>query len=107
LSLPRFLSGIGWIVAGSWLWGILAIAAGIVILIIPRILNYVVGVYLIILGLGQIFASGWALFPLIVGALTLLFGIIVMVNPGVLNALVAIIFIIQGIMLLTQYYHWF
>ena len=66
-----------------------------------------VGIYLIILGVAQIFASGWAIAPLIVGAVTLLFGIIVMVNPGVLNALVAIIFIIQGVLLLAQYWHWF
>jgi predicted membrane protein len=67
-----------------------------------------VGIYLIIIGIGQIITSGFTLgVPLVVGALTLLFGIIVMVNPGVLNALVAIIFIIQGIFMLAQYYHWF
>jgi uncharacterized membrane protein HdeD (DUF308 family) len=77
-------------------------------MIFPRILNYLVGIYLIILGIGQILGSGFALgLPLIAGAITLLFGIIVLASPGVLNALVAIIFIIQGILILAQYYHWF
>lgn len=35
--------------------GVLALAAGIVILIVPRILNYVVAAYLIAVGLIQIF----------------------------------------------------
>lgn len=35
--------------------GILALAAGILILIVPRLLNYVVAAYLIVVGLVQIF----------------------------------------------------
>lgn len=37
------------------LFGILALAAGILILIFPRVLNYIVAVYLIIVGLITLF----------------------------------------------------
>lgn len=35
--------------------GILALAAGVLILVVPRILNYVVATYLIVVGVIQIF----------------------------------------------------
>lgn len=35
--------------------GIIALIAGILILIIPRLLNYIVAIYLIVVGLIQIF----------------------------------------------------
>lgn len=35
--------------------GILALAAGVLILVVPRILNYVVAAYLIVVGVIQIF----------------------------------------------------
>ena len=37
------------------LTGILALVAGIVVLLFPKILNYVVGIYLIVVGLIDIF----------------------------------------------------
>lgn len=36
--------------------GIIALIAGILILIVPRLLNYIVAIYLIVIGLIQIFA---------------------------------------------------
>lgn len=35
--------------------GVLALLAGIIILLVPRVLNYVVAIYLILVGLIQIF----------------------------------------------------
>ncbi|MGY6501733.1 MAG: DUF3096 domain-containing protein [Acidimicrobiales bacterium] len=35
--------------------GVLAVLAGIIILLVPRVLNYVVAIYLILVGLIQIF----------------------------------------------------
>jgi hypothetical protein len=35
--------------------GIVALVAGILILIVPRLLNYIVAIYLIVVGLVQIF----------------------------------------------------
>jgi len=38
--------------------GLVALIAGILILVIPRLLNYIVAVYLIIIGLVQLFRLG-------------------------------------------------
>lgn len=35
--------------------GVLALAAGILILVIPRLLNYIVALYLIVVGVVQVF----------------------------------------------------
>ena len=35
--------------------GIIAVLAGVLILVVPRVLNYVVAIYLIVVGLIQIF----------------------------------------------------
>lgn len=35
---------------GLLIWGILSVLAGILILVVPRILNYIVAIYLIIIG---------------------------------------------------------
>ncbi len=39
------------------IWGIVSLIAGIAILIVPRILNYIVAGYLIIVGILQIVAA--------------------------------------------------
>lgn len=38
--------------------GLVALIAGILILVVPRLLNYIVAVYLIIIGLVQLFRVG-------------------------------------------------
>ena len=38
---------------------IVALIAGILILLIPRLLNYIVAVYLIVIGLIGLFGTGW------------------------------------------------
>jgi len=78
-----------------------------VVLIFPRILNYLVGIYLIIIGLLFIFTMGFATVPLIVGIIMLIFGIIVMVNPAILNVMVAIALIIQGVVAIARHFGWF
>jgi uncharacterized membrane protein HdeD (DUF308 family) len=78
-----------------------------VVMIIPRILNYLVAIYLIIIGLTYIFTMGFALVPLITGILFFIFGIMILVNPATLNVIVGIAFIIQGVMAIAQYYRWF
>lgn len=42
---------------GLLLWGIVALLAGILVLVMPRILNYVVAGYLILIGILQIVAA--------------------------------------------------
>ena len=46
----------GLVMSGLW-GGILAIIAGIIVLIWPSIINYVIGIYLIIVGVLTIIAS--------------------------------------------------
>jgi len=92
---------------GSWLVGILSLVFGIMVMIIPRILNYLVAIYLIIIGLTYIFTMGFALVPLITGILFFIFGIMILVNPATLNVIVGIAFIIQGIIAIAQYYRWY
>lgn len=48
------LSGLA--ISGLWL-GILAVIAGIIILIWPAIISYVIGIYLVIIGVLTIIAS--------------------------------------------------
>jgi cytochrome c biogenesis protein CcdA len=38
--------------------GLVALIAGILILVVPRLLNYIVAVYLIVIGLVQLFRVG-------------------------------------------------
>jgi uncharacterized membrane protein HdeD (DUF308 family) len=42
---------------GLLVWGVLSVLAGIVILVMPRVLNYIVAVYLIVIGVLQIVAA--------------------------------------------------
>lgn len=45
------------VAGGLLLWGIIAVLAGVLILIMPRVLNYVIAAYLIIIGILQIIAA--------------------------------------------------
>jgi uncharacterized membrane protein HdeD (DUF308 family) len=42
---------------GLLVWGIISLLAGILILFVPRVLNYIVAAYLIIVGILQIIAA--------------------------------------------------
>jgi uncharacterized membrane protein HdeD (DUF308 family) len=42
---------------GGLLWGVVTIIFGIIVMIFPKTLNYVVGIYLIVIGLIAIFAA--------------------------------------------------
>ena len=46
----------GLAISGLW-YGILAVIAGVIVLIWPAIINYVIGIYLIIVGVLTIIAS--------------------------------------------------
>jgi uncharacterized membrane protein HdeD (DUF308 family) len=72
-------------------WGIVAIVAGIVVLAFPRILNYLIGVYMIISGILWLLGGAW-----IPGILSLVVGIIVMIFPTILNYLLAAYLILLG-----------
>jgi uncharacterized membrane protein HdeD (DUF308 family) len=43
--------------SGGLFWGIITIIFGIIVLIFPKILNYLVGIYLVVIGLLAILSS--------------------------------------------------
>ncbi len=56
LNWKEVLDMPGLVMSGLW-GGILAVIAGIIVLIWPAIINYVIGIYLIIVGVLSIIAS--------------------------------------------------
>jgi hypothetical protein len=77
---------------------IIAIIAGILILVVPRILNYTVAVYLLVIGvLGLLHAGyGYAIRPQAIIALVA--GILILVKPAILNYVVGIYLILFGLL---------
>jgi hypothetical protein len=80
-----------------------------VVMIFPRILNYLVAAYLIIIGLITIFSAGFAAVTagLITGIIFVVLGIIIFIFPAIINILIAIAFIIEGVIAIGHYFGWF
>ena len=55
LVLAQETAEVGDVTVNLTLPGFIAVVAGIIILLVPRVLNYVVAIYLIVVGLIQIF----------------------------------------------------
>jgi hypothetical protein len=89
LSLPFSVS---FFPLSGLIGGIVALIIGILILIFPRILNYLVGIGLIIFGILGILGGSW-----VMGILSLVFGIVVMIFPRILNYLIGAYLIIVGL----------
>jgi uncharacterized membrane protein HdeD (DUF308 family) len=77
---------------------IVAIIAGIMILLVPRILNYTVAVYLLVVGvLGLLHTGYWhAVRPQAIIALVA--GILILLKPSILNYVVGIYLILFGLL---------
>jgi hypothetical protein len=60
--------------AGGPALGVILLIIGIIILIFPRIINYLIGIALILSGITWIIAGGW-----LWGIISLIFGIVVMI----------------------------
>jgi len=77
---------------------VVAIVAGIVVLLVPRILNYAVATYLLVIGiLGVLhFWYGHTVRPQAVAALVA--GILILVKPAILNYVVGIYLILVGVL---------
>jgi hypothetical protein len=77
---------------------VVAIVVGILILLVPRVLNYAVAAYLLVVGtLGLLHAwYGQAVKPQTVVALVA--GILVLIKPSILNYVVGIYLIVIGIL---------
>lgn len=80
-------------ISGLWA-GIIAIVFGVVVMTFPRILNYLIGIFMLISGIGWLFGGSW-----LPGIVSILFGIIVLIFPTILNYLVGIYLILLGLWL--------
>ena len=106
------------------LWGILAIIAGLLVMINPfeitKILTFALGIYLVIIGIRKIINAlrlrkykydGWAL-VLVIAIILLIFGVFIIINPmasmdivevtGICIILASILEICNSIMLYTK-----
>jgi hypothetical protein len=83
----------------NWpLEAIVAIIAGVVILLVPRVLNYTVAVYLLVVGvLGLLHTGYWhGVRPQTIIALVA--GILILIKPSILNYVVGIYLILFGLL---------
>jgi hypothetical protein len=83
----------------NWpLQAVAAIVAGIVVLLAPRVLNYAVAAYLLVIGaLGLLhFYYGQAIRPQTVIALVA--GVLILIRPNILNYVVGIYLILIGLL---------
>lgn len=86
-------------VFGSWpVEAVIAIIAGVVILIAPRALNYAVAAYLLLIGaLGLLhMKSGRWIDPQ--ALIAILAGILILIKPAILNYIVAAYLILYGLL---------
>jgi hypothetical protein len=97
------LSGVLWLIGGSILPGVVSIGFGIVIVIFPNVLNYIVGIYLLLLGLWLWLGASL----IIAGIITLVAGVVVLVFPAILNYIFALYLIAAGVIAIGHYYGWF
>ena len=79
---------IQWMNPVGLIGGIVAIVFGILVLVFPRSLNIVVGVYLLLAGIGLILMGGRVALP--IGIVTVLLGVFILIFPTVLNYLVGV-----------------
>jgi hypothetical protein len=77
---------------------IAAIIAGILILIVPRILNYTVAVYLLVVGLLGLLHSGYGHGIRPQALIALVAGVLILIKPSILNYVVGIYLILFGLL---------
>jgi hypothetical protein len=76
---------------------IVAIIAGILILAVPRILNYTVAIYLLVVGiLGLIHGYGHGIRPQVIIAVAA--GVLILIKPSILNYVVGVYLILFGLL---------
>ena len=91
MNMPSVLQG--WPIEA-----VVAIVAGIAILLVPRVLNYVVAAYLLVVGaLGLLQARyGHTVSPQAVIAIVA--GVFILIKPAILNYVVGVYLIVFGLM---------
>jgi hypothetical protein len=84
---------------GQWpLEAIIAIIAGIVILAVPRVLNYAVAIYLLVIGALGLLHAGYGRSVPPQAVIAILGGVLVLIKPAILNYVVAGYLILLGLM---------
>lgn len=75
-----------------------AVIAGIVILLLPRILNYVVAAYLLLVGIAGLLQAwyGHGISPQ--ALIALVAGVLILIRPAILNYVVAVYLILFGLL---------
>ncbi|MFW6181163.1 MAG: DUF3096 domain-containing protein [Spirochaetota bacterium] len=74
--------------------GIIALVFGILVLLFPRSLNVLVGIYLVIAAAGLIATGGRIALP--VGIVSIVLGVLILIFPAALNYLVGVYLLLVG-----------
>jgi hypothetical protein len=83
----------------NWpLEAIVAIIAGILILLVPRILNYTVAIYLLVVGVLGLLHTGYLRGVQPQTIIALVAGILILIKPSILNYVVGIYLILFGLL---------
>ncbi len=91
MNIPQYL--------GQWpIEAVIAIIAGIVILMVPRVLNYAVAIYLLVVGTLGVLHAGYGRSISPQAVIAILSGILVLVKPTILNYVVGIYLILLGLL---------
>lgn len=88
--------------SSSLIPSLLSLSAGIFILLVPRLLNYIIAFYLLIVGasgLAKIFPFPWLASIMALGA-----GMVIFLFPKILNQIVAFLLIMMGVWGIAKYY---
>jgi hypothetical protein len=86
------------VLSGWPIEAIIAIIAGSVILLVPRVLNYTIAIYLLAIGtLGLLQgSSGYSIRPQVV--IAIIAGALILIKPAILNYVVGIYLILFGLL---------
>lgn len=77
---------------------IVAIITGIVILMVPRVLNYAIAVYLLIVGIMGLFSSRYGAVVTPNVLISILAGVLILIKPSILNYVVGVYLILFGLL---------
>ena len=84
---------------GQWpLEAVIAIIAGLVILFVPRVLNYAVAVYLIVVGALGVLHTGFSRSIPPQAVIAIVSGVLVLIKPAILNYVVGAYLILVGLL---------
>lgn len=75
-----------------------ALIAGILVLLVPRILNYVVAAYLLLVGIAGVLGAWYGHSLSLQALIALVAGVLILVRPAILNYVVGIYLILFGLL---------